>query len=112
MARHRRRRKSTAKKRNIPTNKKLKQQRKGSLPYIQAHMQMLGQLESTRSAEEDIVVARKKKKLKKLTKRQVATLRKHRAHHTKKHMQVMVRAMKEGKTFTQAHRLAQRRVGK
>ena len=90
----------------------LKQQRKGSLPYIQVHMQMLGQLESTRNAEEDIVVARKKKKLKKLTKRQVATLRKHRTHHTKKHMQVMVRAMKEGKTFTQAHKLAQRRVGK
>jgi|TARA_Y100000289_G_scaffold6769_1_gene6076 hypothetical protein len=57
-------------------------------------------------------VARKRKKLKKLTKRQKATLRRHRPHHTKKHMTVMVRAMKEGKTFTQAHKLAMRRVGK
>ena len=57
-------------------------------------------------------MARKKKKHKKLTKRQIATLRRHRSHHTKKHMQVMVRAMKEGKTFTQAHKLAQRKVGR
>ena len=57
-------------------------------------------------------MARKKKKLKKLTKRQIATLRRHRSHHTKKHMQVMVRAMKEGKTFTQAHKLAQRKGGR
>ena len=57
-------------------------------------------------------MVRKKKKLKKLTKRQIATLRRHRSHHTKKHMTVMVRAMKEGKTFGQAHKLAMRKVGK
>jgi|TARA_B100000424_G_scaffold270365_1_gene269507 hypothetical protein len=60
----------------------------------------------------DIVVVRKRKKLKKLTKRQQATLRRHRAHHTKKHMTLMVKLMKEGKTFTQAHKAAQRKVGR
>ena len=57
-------------------------------------------------------MARKKKKLKKLTKRQQATLRRHRVHHTKKHMTLMVKLMKEGKTFTQAHKAAKRRAGK
>jgi|TARA_B100001778_G_scaffold9771_1_gene7848 hypothetical protein len=57
-------------------------------------------------------IAVAKKKLKKLTKRQQATLRRHRAHHTKKHMTLMVKLMKEGKTFTQAHKAAQRKVGR
>ena len=46
------------------------------------------------------------KKNKKLTPRQLATLKKHSKHHTAKHMKVMVKDMKEGKTFTQAHKLS------
>tara|TARA_Y100001937_G_scaffold102953_1_gene141748 strand:- start:60 stop:251 length:192 start_codon:yes stop_codon:yes gene_type:complete len=60
-----------------------------------------------------IVVAKKRKtKLKKLTKRQQATLRRHSRHHTKKHMAFMRAQMRKGKTFGQAHRAAQRKVGK
>ncbi len=62
----------------------------------------------------DIELARKRRttKAKKLTKRQQATLRRHSAHHTKKHMTLMRKLMREGKTFGQAHRAAQRKVGK
>jgi len=55
-------------------------------------------------------VARKKSK--KLTKRQQATLRKHSRHHTKKHMAFMRSQMRKGKTFTASHKTAMRRVGK
>ena len=75
-------------------------------------MQMLGQLESIRSEEEDIVVAKKKAKTKKLTKRQQSTLRKHSKHHTKKHMAFMRAQMRKGKSFTAAHRAAKRKVGR
>lgn len=54
----------------------------------------------------------KRKKKKSLTKRQLATLKRHSRHHTKKHMDAMKRAMRKGKTFTQAHRTAMRSVGK
>ena len=47
-----------------------------------------------------------------LTKRQAETLRKHGAHHSKKHTAMMIRDMKKGKTFTEAHRTAKRQVGK
>ena len=47
-----------------------------------------------------------------LTKRQQDTMKKHSQHHTKKHMTLMVKLMKEGKTFTQAHKAAQRKVGR
>ena len=47
-----------------------------------------------------------------LTKRQHATLKKHSVHHTKKHMTEMRKLMKAGKTFTQAHRAATKKVGK
>ncbi len=52
------------------------------------------------------------KKNKKLTPRQLATLKKHSKHHTAKHMKVLVKDMKEGKTFTQAHKDAMKKVGK
>ena len=39
-------------------------------------------------------------------------LKKHSKHHTKKHMASMTKAMKKGKTFTQAHKKAMRKVGK
>tara|TARA_R110001583_G_scaffold46412_6_gene145580 strand:+ start:2761 stop:2907 length:147 start_codon:yes stop_codon:yes gene_type:complete len=46
-----------------------------------------------------------------LTKRQKQTLAKHKVHHTSKHMAEMKRLMNKGKTFTQAHKLAMKKVG-
>ena len=50
----------------------------------------------------------------KLTTRQKNTLAKHqKAHgHTKAHMDFMKRKIREGMSFTEAHRLAMRRKGK
>ena len=39
-------------------------------------------------------------------------LLKHSKHHTAKHIRAMVRSMKEGKTFTESHKIAQKKVGK
>lgn len=47
-----------------------------------------------------------------LTDRQIETLEKHKEHHTKKHMDMMIKLMKEGKTFTEAHKIAMDKVGK
>ena len=47
-----------------------------------------------------------------LTDRQKDTLKKHKKHHTKKHMDLMIKLMKEGKTFTDAHNIAMKKVGK
>ena len=47
-----------------------------------------------------------------LTTRQQATMKKHSVHHTGKHMKAMTAMMKRGKTFTQAHKAAQKKVGK
>ena len=52
------------------------------------------------------------KKKKTLTKTQKDTLAKHKAHHTAKHMALMRKKMREGKTFKQAHNIALRQVGK
>ena len=49
---------------------------------------------------------------KKLTKRQTATLKKHSVHHTPKHMAFMRKQMRQGVTFTQAHKDAMKKVGK
>ena len=51
------------------------------------------------------------KKMKSLTERQKATLKKHSAHHTAKHMTMMRREMKNGLSFTAAHKKAQKVVG-
>ena len=50
----------------------------------------------------------------KLTTRQKNTLKKHQESHghTKKHMDFMRKQMLAGMTFTEAHKLAMRRVGK
>ena len=48
----------------------------------------------------------------KLTDRQKATLKKHSSHHTKKHMDMMKRLMRNGVSFTEAHKKAQKAVGK
>ena len=47
-----------------------------------------------------------------LTQRQKAMLKKHQAHHTAKHMAMMRRDMRAGKTFQAAHAKAQRQVGR
>jgi hypothetical protein len=49
---------------------------------------------------------------KKLTQRQMDTLKRHSVHHTTKHMNEMMRLMKSGKTFTESHKLAMKKVGK
>ena len=51
-------------------------------------------------------------KMKKLTTRQEAALKKHSKHHTQKHMADMRKSMRAGKTFTEAHRMAMRKKGK
>ena len=50
--------------------------------------------------------------LSKLTKRQQQTMKKHAKHHSKKHIQYMKNSMLRGATFTQAHKRAQKAVGK
>ncbi len=47
-----------------------------------------------------------------LTKRQKDTMKKHSVHHTKKHMMFMSNKMKGGMSFTAAHKLAMKKVGK
>ena len=55
---------------------------------------------------------KKRSKLKQLTQRQKDTLKKHSKHHTAKHMTEMRKMMRAGKTFTQAHKGAMKKVGK
>jgi len=62
--------------------------------------------------EVSIVVVKKRTSIKKLTKKQQATLRKHSSHHTKKHMSFMRAQMRKGKSFTASHKAAMRKVGK
>ena len=69
-------------------------------------MLTLGLEENTRTEVGDIVVA------KKVTKRQTNALRRHSRHHTKKHMAFMRAQMRKGKTFTQAHKAAMKKVGR
>ena len=38
-------------------------------------------------------------------------LKKHSDHHTEKHIKMMTRMMKEGKSFDEAHEAAQKKVG-
>ena len=52
------------------------------------------------------------KKKKALTKRQEDTLKRHSVPHTKKHMSTMRKLMSEGKTFTESHKMAMKKVGK
>lgn len=47
-----------------------------------------------------------------LNKRQKLAMVRHSKHHTRKHLRAMVTAMKKGKTFTQSHKIAQKKVGK
>jgi|TARA_R100000781_G_scaffold55658_1_gene36210 hypothetical protein len=47
-----------------------------------------------------------------LTKKQKEILKAHSVHHTKRHMNYMVRKMREGMSFARAHRMAQEKIGK
>ena len=49
---------------------------------------------------------------KQLTGRQKKTMKKHSKHHTKKHMDFMTKKMMDGSTFSQAHKLAMKKIGK
>tara|TARA_B100001109_G_C18741541_1_gene416850 strand:+ start:351 stop:518 length:168 start_codon:yes stop_codon:yes gene_type:complete len=49
---------------------------------------------------------------KKLTNRQKAAMERHAEHHTQKHMAEMRRLMRSGKTFTEAHKMAMKKVGR
>ena len=44
--------------------------------------------------------------------RQQSAMKKHSKHHTVKHLRSMVTSMKKGKTFTQSHKIAMKKVGK
>ena len=48
----------------------------------------------------------------KLTPKQIVTLNKHSKHHSKKHMDMMKKLMREGTSFKTAHNKAQKDVGK
>jgi len=52
------------------------------------------------------------KKSKGLTDRQKEIMKKHSVHHSAKHMSSMKKAMLSGKTFEQAHTIAQKQIGK
>ena len=41
-----------------------------------------------------------------------ATMRVHAPHHSKKHLEEMVKDLKGGKSFGESHEIAQRKVGK
>ena len=47
-----------------------------------------------------------------LTSKQRVAMKKHSKHHTAKHLKGMVSAMKKGKTFSQSHKDAMKKVGK
>tara|TARA_Y100001970_G_scaffold287847_1_gene413528 strand:- start:330 stop:515 length:186 start_codon:yes stop_codon:yes gene_type:complete len=47
-----------------------------------------------------------------LTSRQKAAMRRHKTHHTAKHLRSMATAMRKGKTFSQSHKIAMKKVGK
>ena len=64
------------------------------------------------SAAKPPSVPRAPKKRGSLTKRQEETLKKHSVHHTKKHMDMMRKLMREGKTFTEAHKMTMKKIGK
>jgi len=49
--------------------------------------------------------------VKSLTERQKNTLKKHSKHHSAKHMTMMRKEMRAGKSFSAAHKKAQKKVG-
>jgi hypothetical protein len=57
-------------------------------------------------------VKKRKDKPQVLTQRQKDTLKRHEKHHTKKHIKEMTKLMKQGKTFSESHKIAMKKVGK
>tara|TARA_R100001480_G_scaffold331_1_gene865 strand:- start:180 stop:410 length:231 start_codon:yes stop_codon:yes gene_type:complete len=53
-----------------------------------------------------------RRKMAKLTNKQIVKLQAHSAHHTKKHMSEMRTLMRGGKSFNEAHKIAMKKVGK
>jgi hypothetical protein len=49
---------------------------------------------------------------KELTKRQEDKMKKHSKHHTSKHMKLMRSKMMQGMSFSEAHKMAQKKEGK
>tara|TARA_R100000664_G_scaffold21769_1_gene31152 strand:+ start:268 stop:441 length:174 start_codon:yes stop_codon:yes gene_type:complete len=47
-----------------------------------------------------------------LNTRQTNAMKKHSKHHTAKHLKEMVSLMAKGKTFTESHKMAMKKVGK
>ena len=47
-----------------------------------------------------------------LNKRQQTSMSRHSKHHTARHLKSMVSSLKKGKTFTQSHKIAMKKVGK
>lgn len=47
-----------------------------------------------------------------LNTRQATAIKKHGRHHTAKHIRSMVGEMRGGKTFTESHKIAMKKVGK
>ena len=47
-----------------------------------------------------------------LTKRQQTAMQRHGEHHTAKHLRDMLKRMKKGKSFTEAHKASQKAVGR
>ena len=47
-----------------------------------------------------------------LSPRQKALMKEHKAHHTKKHLDMMTKLMKQGDCFEQAHQKTMKKVGK
>ena len=52
------------------------------------------------------------KKKTKLAPIQIKAMRKHRAHHTKAHMAMMTKLMKQGHSFAKAHSKTMKKIGK
>jgi hypothetical protein len=54
----------------------------------------------------------KPKKKGELTQRQKDSLKRHSKHHTKAHISEMTKLMKQGKTFTESHKITMKKAGK
>ena len=50
--------------------------------------------------------------IKGLNKRQKSAMKRHKTHHTAKHLRSMASSMRKGKTFTQSHKIAMKKVGR
>lgn len=50
--------------------------------------------------------------MKELSKSQKETMKKHSVHHSAKHMRMMRKMMMEGMSFSEAHKMAMKKVGK